>query len=122
MICKMKKLRYEKYNGSNSVITIDLHNGYTIAAIPGFDKEKELYAVTLFLKDNSIDDLRLIEKFEKFELKAERHTINSVILKQVSSFFKQGFFDYYIKRFKYEIDCFEKGNAIEERKRLKNAL
>ena len=46
----MQKLKYEKFNNSNDVITIDLHNGYTVIAITGFNIEK-VYTTTLFRVD-----------------------------------------------------------------------
>ena len=69
----MQRLKYEKFNNSNDVITIDLHNWYTIMA---------------------------------------------VILKQISMFLEEGFFDYYIQRYKDEMDCFDMGNDLAESERL----
>ena len=114
----MQRLKYEKFNNSNEVITIDLHNGYTVIAITGFDTENEVYATTLFLKDNTIDTWKLIEKAENLEFHANQNTINSAILKKVSEFLKEGFFDYYIERYEYELKCFDIGNEIDEKERL----
>ena len=97
----MQKLKYEKFNNSNEVITIDLHNGYTVIAITGFNAENRVYTTTLFLKDNT-----------------NQNTINSAILKQVSTFLEEGFFDYYIQRYEYEMKCFDIGNDLEESERL----
>lgn len=65
----MQRLKYEKFNNSNDVITIDLHNWYTIMA---------------------------------------------VILKQISMFLEEGFFDYYIQRYEYEMKCFDIGNDLTD--------
>ena len=65
----MQRLKYEKFNNSNDVITIDLHNWYTIMA---------------------------------------------VILKQISMFLEEGFFDYYIQRYEYEMKCFDIGNDFTD--------
>ena len=46
----MQRLKYEKFNNSNDVITIDLHNGYTVIAITGFNTENKVYTTTLFLR------------------------------------------------------------------------
>ena len=43
----MQKLKYEKINNSNEVITIDLHNGYSVIAITGFDAENKVYITTI---------------------------------------------------------------------------
>ena len=104
----MQRLKYEKFNNSNDVIIIDLHNGYTVIAVTGFDAENRVYTTTLFLKENTIDNWKLIENAENLEFYANQNTINSAILKQVSTFLEEGFFDYYIQRLEYEIDCMNK--------------
>ena len=114
----MQKLKYEKINNSNEVITIDLHNGYSVIAITGFDAENKVYITTLFLKYNTIDTWKLIEKADKLVFHANNNTIYSAILKQVSTFLDEGFFDYYIQRYKYESNCFDIGNDLVESERL----
>ena len=114
----MQRLKYEKFNNSNEVITIDLHNGYSVIAITGFDVENKVYITTLFLKDNTIDTWKLIEKADKLVFHANNNTINSVILKQVSTFLEDGFFDSYIQRYEYEMKCFDVGNDLAESERL----
>ena len=114
----MQRLKYEKFNNSNDVITIDLHNGYTVIAITGFNAENRAYTTTLFLKENTIDTWKLIENAENLEFHANHNAINSAILKQVSTFLQEGFFDYYIQRYEYEMKCFDKGNSIYEKERL----
>ena len=110
----MQKLKYEKFNNSNEVITIDLHNGYTVIAVTGFDTENRIYTTTLFLKDNTVDTWKLIENAENLEFHANHNTINSAILKQVSTFLEEGLFDYYIQRYEYELNCFDIGNDLVE--------
>ena len=114
----MQRLKYEKFNNSNEVITINLHNGYSVIAVTVFDTENGVYATTLFLKDNTIDTWKLIENAENLEFHANHNTINSAILKQVSTFLQEGFFDYYIQRYEYEMKCFDKGNNIYEKERI----
>lgn len=117
----MKRLRYEKYNNSDSVITIDLHNGYSVIAISGFNADAYNYTTSLFLKENSIDDWKLIEDAENIEFNANKSTINSAILKYVSNHLEEGFFDYYIQRYEYEIKCFDKGSEYFDSERLGDA-
>ena len=114
----MQKLKYEKFNNSNDVIAIDLHNGYTVIAITGFNAENRVYTTTLFLKENTIDTWKLIENAENLEFHANHNAINSAILKQVSTFLQEGFFNYYIQRYEYEMKCLDKGNSIYEKERL----
>ena len=114
----MQRLKYEKFNNSNDVIMIDLHNGYSVIAVTGFDAENRIYNTTLFLNDNTIDTWKLVEQADKLEFHANQNTINSAILKQVSTFLDEGFFDYYIQRYKYEMNCFDVGNNLAEKERL----
>ena len=114
----MQRLKYEKFNNSNEVIMIDLYNGYNVIAITGFNTENRVYTTTLFLKDNTIDTWKLVEQADKLEFHANQNTINSAILKQVSIFLEEGFFDYYIQRYEYEMKCFDVSNNLAERERL----
>ena len=112
----MQRLKYEKYRNSNEIITIDLHNGYTVIAIS--TRENGSYITTLFLKENTIDTWKLIEKAENLEFHANQNTIDSAILKKVSSFLEEGLFDYYIERYEYEMKCFDIGDEIKQKERL----
>ena len=112
----MQRLKYEKYRNSNEIITIDLHDGYTVIAIS--TRENGSYITTLFLKENTIDTWKLIEKAENLEFHANQNTIDSAILKKVSSFLEEGFFDYYIQRYEYEMKCFDIGDEIKQKERL----
>ena len=114
----MQSLKYEKFNNSNDVIMIDLHNGYSVIAVTGFDAENRIYNTTLFLKDNTIDTWKLVEQADKLEFHANQNTINSAILKQISVFLEEGLFDYYIQRYEYEMNCFDVGNDLAESERL----
>ena len=114
----MQRLKYEKFYNSNDVITIDLHNGSSVIAVRGFNAEYGVYTTTLFLKENTIDTWKLIENTENLEFHANQNTINSAILKKVSEFLNEGFFDYYIQRYEYELKCFDIGNEIFEKERL----
>lgn len=113
----MEKLRYERFNNSDNVISIDLHNGFTVIAVSGWQPKYHNYTTTLFLKDNTIDTWNLIEQAESLEFQANQKTINSAILKQVSTYLADGFFDSYIDRYKYETECFDRGNDLFEAER-----
>ena len=109
-----KRLKYERINNSNDVISIDLHNGYTVMAISGHIEEE--YTTTLFLKDNEIDTWREIEDGITFV--ANYKTINSAILKHVSTLMDNGKMDKYIETLKFELKCTERGIEIVEKERL----
>lgn len=110
----MAKLKYERYNNSNNILLIDLHNGYSVISLSGYNNEKEMYDTSLFLKSNDVDMWTLIENAETLEFNATPQTINMAILKTVSKYLEDGFFDYYISRYEYELKCFDKGNEYFE--------
>lgn len=109
-----KRLKYNKYRGADNIITIDLHNGYTTIAIIWKD-ENDTYDVQLMLKENTVDKWDLIENAEHLTFNATDKTIYSAILKTVSTYLQEGFFDYYINRYEYELKCFDIGNEIMEK-------
>ena len=115
----MQRLKYEKFRNSNDIILIDLHNGYSVIAISTYDVSDQVYITTLLLKDNTIDTWKLIEKAGKIEFHANKNTINSAVLKYVSNLLENGVLNYYIERYKYESDCFDIGNELAEKERLK---
>ncbi len=117
----MERLTYEKINNSDNVIKIDLHNGYSVIAISGWNIQDKNYSTTMYLKDNSIDSLKLIEEAENLRFNAKYKTINSAILKWTGIHMEDGTLQKYIDRYHYEMTCFDLGNEIMEKARLSNA-
>lgn len=115
-----EKLTYEKYKAFENIIMIDLHNNYTIVALKNYNREKHNYTVELRIKQNSIEKWDLIEDAENLEFNVDYRYINAAILKQVSKFLKEGFFDKYIDRFEFELRCFDMGIEIDDKERLSN--
>lgn len=107
------KLRYEKMN--DNVVTIDLQNEYTVIAIIGRHTENSSF-FTLFLKDNQIDDWKLIEDVV-VDIPHKSKNVYTYLLKWVDIKLEEGFFDFYIDRCKYEMACFERGNELFESER-----
>ena len=54
-ITKMERLTYENYRGCKDILTIDLHNGYTVIAIKSWNPDEHKYTVQLMLKENTVD-------------------------------------------------------------------
>lgn len=113
-----KRLKYEKYRGMDNIITIDLHNDYTTIAIIG-NNETGVYDVQLMLKQNTVDTWSLIENAERLTLHSNDKRIYSAILKTISDYLKEGFFNYYINRYEYELKCFDIGNELLEKEGLR---
>lgn len=114
----MEKLFYKEFRGNKDILEIDLHNNYTVIAIKIWNKDNGNYTVQLMLKENTVDKWDLIEKAESLEFNTNYRFINKAILKKVAVLFGEGFFNYYIQRYKYELKCFEIGNCQKEKERL----
>ena len=112
------KLTYENYKGCKDILTIDLHNDYTVIAIKSWSPDEQKYEIQLMLKENTVDKWDLIEKAESIEFNVDYKIINKAILKHVATLLSDGFFDYYIQRYEYELKCFDIGNEIAEKERL----
>lgn len=104
-----------RYENMGHVISFDLQDGYLIRCNYNFDKEKNMYRVTLFLTRNDLD---YIEKIDTYWLDAAKTTIKHLITELIEKKCKEGFFDYYIERIIYTLKCFDKGNDIFECVRL----
>ena len=113
-----KKLTYQKFMNLDNIVTIDLFNDYSIIAISSKDTEKNVYNVSLRLKENTVDDWKIIENAENIEFDGSVRNINAAILKHVATLLHDGFFDYYIARYEYELNCFDIGNEKMEKERL----
>ena len=106
------RLTYENYNGCKDIITIDLHNNYTIVAIKSWNPEN--FSVEFHLKEKTTDMWQLIQNATTV-FHADNRTINGVILKHVATLFADGFYDYFIERYEYDLKCFDIGNnALSE--------
>lgn len=112
------RLEYKNYRGCKDILTIDLHNDYTVIVIKSWNPDEHKYTVQLMLKENSVDKWDLIENAESIEFNVDYKIINKAILKHVATLLSDGFFDYYIDRYEYELKCFDRGNSIIEKERL----
>ena len=82
------------------------------------NEETNKYNSSLFLKENTVDDWKLIQNAENIEFDGSVRNINAAILKHVATLLHDGFFDYYIARYEYELNCFDIGNEKMEKERL----
>ena len=105
-------LRYE--TTGHIVLNVDLHNGYTTVAIARWNRETGTYKVTLYLKENTTEILDMIEKAENFEFNSDVKSIKVDIANYVTTLLSEGFFKYYIQRYKYLLKCFADHDSFEE--------
>lgn len=93
-------LRYE--NLSNIGIETSLHNGYSIIGFALWDKALGQYTANFYIKD---DHSSII-------IKTDAQNIRNDLNKYINENFEAGKFNYYIKRVKYELDCFDYGDDL----------
>lgn len=108
-----------KYESMGKAISVNLGNGYSIIALTKWDKEKERNVATLYLKDNKIPILDLIEKCEQLVLPYFNKTnFKSDMTNFIERCFVSGLFNEYIRRFQYQQKCFDIGSeALNELER-----
>ena len=110
-------LRYE--NIGTVCLKIDLHNrNYSVVAIAKWNKETEKYTVTLYLKENSVELLGLMEKYKDIEFDSDSSSIRNAILQEVSKLNDYDSFKYYMDRYDLEQKCFDRGLEIVTREEL----
>ena len=108
------RLTYTNYNGCKDILTIDLHNDYTIIAIKSYNPDDHTYTVEFHIKERHIDVWNLIHEAHT-TFNTDHKTINSAILKHVATLFSDGFYDYFIERYEYDLKCAQIGNeALSE--------
>lgn len=105
-------LRYETV--ANVIISIDLHNGYTVIAMARWDNKKKKYYATLRLRDNTVEKWDMIEEAANVEMESDIKSIKRDMTQYVTVLLANGFFKKYIDRYEYELDCFDKGLEITE--------
>jgi O-glycosyl hydrolase len=110
-----ERLRYKFSDYCDGAIEIDLHNDYTIVAVKKRNKnDRDIYYISLFIKENTVNTLNLIEDKTNIEIHVEESFINSKILKYVATLLSNGYFDKYINDYEYMLKCFDKGNDYFE--------
>lgn len=112
-------LTYRKYMDDNkNILVIDLHNRYSVITLITYHGTSNYYDVQLMLKENTIDRWELIENAEHLIFRVNESKIYSAILKKVAILLEEGFFNYYIDRYEYDIACSNRGNELYERERI----
>lgn len=97
-----------KYKNSGNCITINLQNNYSIVVTYLLTKENRYY-VSMYLRDDTVEDLRLINTQY---LLSERENVKTNICKLIEIMLFDKEIDNCIKKYEYEIRCFEVGNKV----------
>ena len=103
-------MRYEIM--ANTVIKIDLHNNYSVVDFSKWNVETEKYSVDLYIKENTIDHLDLLDDYKNIIFESDIKSIKTDITKYIETLYNEGKIERYIKRSEYELKCFNIGNEI----------
>lgn len=87
----------------------------------GNDINKDKYYLTMRLGIKTIDELIKVDmtNIDTQRISGTRETVKYNIAKIVEQACKSGFFDEYVKHYKYVMKCFEIGNDVLEEERSK---
>ena len=81
-------LRYEII--ANVGISVDLHNNYTVVTLAKWNKEKESYLATFYIKQTDIDHLDLMDDQIEIEFSSEIKTIKNDLVKYIEMLIERG--------------------------------
>ncbi len=117
-----------KYKNKGYTIEIDLpeecgHKGYSVECTYQYDKEKEKYLLSMWLKRYDIDDKFKIDSqgIDTQYISGSKETIRQNICRIVEQASLSGYFQYYIEKYEYTYKCFDCGNELFENERVGNA-
>lgn len=121
----MTDQRNYKYKKLGYTIEIDLpeehgYKGYSVECTYRYDKSKEKYLLSMWLKCMNINEKFKIgsQEIDTQYISGTRDTIIENIIRIVKQASLTKFFDYYIEEFEYTFKCFDKGDNFFEQERL----
>lgn len=107
-------MRYENF--ANEVIKVDLHNNFEVIGMAKWNKEKNTYLVSLYMKRKDIDTFRLLEDYENIILDADRKSIKLEMLRYIKKINNDHCLEKYKGKIDFEDRCFNIGlNTLEEK-------
>ncbi len=116
------------YQNKGYTIEINLpeecgHKGYSVECTYQYNKKKEKYSLSMWLKRNDIDDKFKIDsqEIDTQYISGTRETIRQNICKIVEYASLSGFFEYYIERYEMTYKCFDLGHELLEKEMMDNA-
>lgn len=92
------------------------YEGYSVKCTYKYNKKKEKYLLSMWLKRDDVDEDFKIDSQEVDTqyIPGTKETIEENIMRIVEQASLSGYFDYYINRFEYTCRCFTRGNELYE--------
>lgn len=117
-----------RYKNKGYTIEINLpeecgYKGYSVECTYQYDKEKEKYLLSMWLKRNDVDDKFKIDsqEIDTQYISGTKENIRRNICRIVEQASLSGFFDHYIERYDLTYKCFDLGYGLYEKERMGNA-
>lgn len=117
-----------RYKNKGYTIEINLpeecgHDGYLVECTYQYDKDKEKYLLSMWLKRIDIDDKFKIDsqEIDSQYISGTHENIKQNICRIVEQASLSGFFDRYIERYEYTYKCFDRGDELFEKERMDDA-
>lgn len=108
----------KRYENPSMAITVPLENkDYKIMCIYSYIKNTDNYSLTMMLLRNDIDDPHYIDTQI---IKSTKENVKSDICRLIEKAESVKYFDKYIERQNYYLDCFDIGNDFFEKEMMKN--
>ena len=107
-----------RYKNKGFTIEVGLPDSlYSVICCYNFNKYKEKYQLSMWLKKVVIDDAFKIDsqKIDTTYFTSTKDNVKMDICQIIDEMYKSGFFDYYIDRFEYTYKCFDIGNDYMEK-------
>lgn len=98
-----------KYMKHGETISVELGNGYSVFCMARWDTDDRCYKLDLYLQDDEIELLKLIQEAVDIPLHAKKNTLYAEIVNYIKSLVEDRFFVRHIKKYEFEMECFDIG-------------
>lgn len=105
-----------KWNKNGEMITFDLGNNYSVAALIKWDKDESVYDIKTYLICNT-DCTGIMYYMEDFDqcLDANKKNIYNIVAEYIQDLFDENQIKKYIKRYEFEQLCLGIGIELMEK-------
>lgn len=102
----------------------DGYKGYSVKCTYKYHKAKGKYLLSMWLKCDDIDDDFKVDsqEIDTQYISGNKENIEGNICRIIEQAVSSGYFNYYIERFNYTYDCFDRGNEFFQKENTKGMI
>ena len=93
-------------------ISVRINEKFEAIMISNYIREQDIYKARLYISKDEIEMLDIID--DSIEFKANPKKVKDTMYFYIKDKNKSNFFNKYIERYDYQIDCMEKGIELSE--------